>query len=1023
MFGVTERGPDGVPILITSYGEYRRWFGGALRLPDFSNAAGPHCFLPHAVEGFFTNGGKRVYVSRVTHSAASRASTVLFDPSVAVAFSTWLLGPEAEGSSAITVASDGAIAPGMWLRIDSGFDTEYREVLSSAPFVNYAPLVSALGNAYDPAAPVEHHDPAGINFSVRQIELVDDLQVGANQITIIDSAGPALTAGTVLALGAGAGEDEEFVVLSGAAIVDPAPQTVQIDSRIQFEHGAGATAIDVTDIGAGTVTNPTTAVERTAPDDGIVFITSPTGFTNPDHIARISDGTRSEVRRVGQFGEISLDTPAYTDYHNTSIVDEVAVADVGAALELTLDAQQFSNTIFLDDRSALTMAPLPPVLRIGTASPEYVAVADIPEPRAAAGNPDPGPVVLGAALRQAFPANTQVFEQSITPAAPRLITGLAFPAPGGSGNLHISNVPALAAATANSVIRVEVAPGTVFFHGVGGPPTALAPFTVNLVTGLRTSHASGAAVVARAPMLEVRALDTGGWGNRLRVSVEEPDSPVLRTTLRQVVDPTHIRLESSSGVEMGTLLEYDDGAGTTTLTKVQSIDRQSGFLITLGTALPGAASPGDAIRTIEFNLNVNLLRQPDPAIPSRSNDVLISETFPHLSLDHRHSRYIEKVVGATWTFPNDDDDGIIPRPLRRVDRRSEGESALFRINDFAPDALATETLMRATPELLTITLPNGETEPLSRPLLGGNDQINSISDTEYIGNRSDDPDVRTGLQSLRNIDEISIVACPGRTSARLQGELIAHCELMKYRFAVLDGPQPPGDTLSDAQFQRQQHDTKYAALYHPWLLISHPFPDSISDIPDYPVPPSGHTCGVYARTDIERGVHKSPANEVVRGITGLQRILNKGEQDILNPSPVNINVIRDFRPNNRGLRVYGGRVITSDPDWKYVNVRRLVLFIEQSLDNGLQWITFEPNSEPLWARVRRSIESFLTVVWRNGALEGTKPEEAFFVKCDRTTMTQADIDNGKLICIVGVAPTKPAEFAIIRLGLWTSDAS
>ena len=144
--------------------------------------------------------------------------------------------------------------------------------------------------------------------------------------------------------------------------------------------------------------------------------------------------------------------------------------------------------------------------------------------------------------------------------------------------------------------------------------------------------------------------------------------------------------------------------------------------------------------------------------------------------------------------------------------------------------------------------------------------------------------------------------------------------------------------------QRQQFDTKYAALYHPWLLIPDPYPVNLSQIADYPIPPSGHMVGIYARTDIERGVHKAPANEVVRGITGLQRILNKEQHDILNPYPVNINVIRDFRDNNRGIRVYGGRIITSDSDWKYVNVRRLLIFIEASIDRGLQWVVFEPNA-------------------------------------------------------------------------------
>src|SRR5262249_47835342 len=193
------------------------------------------------------------------------------------------------------------------------------------------------------------------------------------------------------------------------------------------------------------------------------------------------------------------------------------------------------------------------------------------------------------------------------------------------------------------------------------------------------------------------------------------------------------------------------------------------------------------------------------------------------------------------------------------------------------------------------------------------------------------------------------------------------------------------------QAQRQQFDTKYAALYHPWLTIADPFPTNLASIGQFPIPPSGHILGIYARTDDARGVHKAPANEVVAGMTGLTRYLNQSEQDILNAYPVNIDVIRDFRINNRGIRVWGARVITSDTDWKYVNVRRLMIFIEDSIDRGLQWVVFEPNAEPLWARVRRSISNFLTLVWRNGALEGTKVEEAYFVKCDCTTIAQTDI--------------------------------
>jgi hypothetical protein len=426
------------------------------------------------------------------------------------------------------------------------------------------------------------------------------------------------------------------------------------------------------------------------------------------------------------------------------------------------------------------------------------------------------------------------------------------------------------------------------------------------------------------------------------------------------------------------------------------------------------AAAGDAVRSLEFQSDVYLLRQPDPAVPTRDENVIDLESFRNLSLDPRNSRYIHKVIGTTWTGITNDDDG---QPLRLSDRRSEGESAYVRVRDQAP----TQDI-RQGPEPLVDILPDGRMRPTRLPLRGGDDMIPFVLDSTYQGTDDPNPENRTGLHSLRNIEEISIIACPGRTSVTVQNALINQCELMRYRFAVLDAQRPPNDAMADVQNQRQQYDTKYAALYHPWLLIPDPFSTSTIRIPDYAIPPSGHMLGVYARTDIERGVHKAPANEVVRGITGLQRLLNKEQQDILNPFPVNINVIRDFRDNNRGIRVYGGRCITSDSDWKYVNVRRLLIFIEASIDRGLQWVVFEPNAEPLWARVRRSISNFLTLVWRNGGLEGTKVEEAYFVKCDRTTMTQTDIDSGRLICVVGVAPVKPAEFVIVRIGLWTARA-
>jgi hypothetical protein len=248
---------------------------------------------------------------------------------------------------------------------------------------------------------------------------------------------------------------------------------------------------------------------------------------------------------------------------------------------------------------------------------------------------------------------------------------------------------------------------------------------------------------------------------------------------------------------------------------------------------------------------------------------------------------------------------------------------------------------------------------------------------------------------------------PGIWSGTVQQALIGHCEDLKDRFAVLD----PRDGLDVGGIQdfRAPYDTKYAALYYPWVVVNHP----VTGLPTH-VPPSGHIIGVYARTDVERGVHKAPANAVLRGINpadGLAADLTRRHQDLLNPK--GINALRFFP--GMGNRVWGARTLSSDSSWKYVNVRRLFIFLEESIEEGTQWVVFEPNAEPLWALVKQTVENFLGDVWRSGALAGTTPDEAFFVACDRTTMTESDLANGRLICVIGVAPVFPAEFVIFRI--------
>jgi phage tail sheath protein FI len=265
---------------------------------------------------------------------------------------------------------------------------------------------------------------------------------------------------------------------------------------------------------------------------------------------------------------------------------------------------------------------------------------------------------------------------------------------------------------------------------------------------------------------------------------------------------------------------------------------------------------------------------------------------------------------------------------------------------------------------------------------------------------------KTGLLGFEQVDEIAIVVAPDyHEIATLDTEIITHCTQMRDRFAILHS-NPATDTLATIANLRPPQDTTFAAFYFPWIKVFNPLINQ-----DSKIPPSGHIAGIYAKTDIERGVFKAPANEVVVGARSLEFQITKREQDILNPRGV--NCIRVFPA--RGIRVWGARTSSTNTLWKYINVRRYFLYVGESIDEGTQWVVFEPNDEKLWARVNQTITQFLTTEWRNGALMGTKASEAFFVKVDRTTMTQNDIDNGRLICIIGLAVVKPAEFVIFRL--------
>jgi phage tail sheath protein FI len=298
-----------------------------------------------------------------------------------------------------------------------------------------------------------------------------------------------------------------------------------------------------------------------------------------------------------------------------------------------------------------------------------------------------------------------------------------------------------------------------------------------------------------------------------------------------------------------------------------------------------------------------------------------------------------------------------------------------------------------------------------------------LSADDYVGDAAD----RTGFSGLEAVDEVTMVAVPDLMAAYEKGAIdletvqavqlamIAHCELMGDRMAILD--PPPGlspQQIKEWRVDRAGYDSKYATLYWPYIKVF----DPASGTNKF-VPPSGHMAGVWAQTDDTRGVHKAPANVVVRGAITLQTQITKAEHDLLNP--VGINCIRSFP--GRGVRVWGARTLSSDPAWRYLNVRRLFNYLEESILQGTQWVVFEPNDYALWARIRRTISAFLVNEWRKGALFGLTPAEAFYVKCDGETNPAEGIDAGQVVCQIGVAPVKPAEFVIFQLAQFSGGTS
>ncbi len=377
-----------------------------------------------------------------------------------------------------------------------------------------------------------------------------------------------------------------------------------------------------------------------------------------------------------------------------------------------------------------------------------------------------------------------------------------------------------------------------------------------------------------------------------------------------------------------------------------------------------------------------------------------SEIFDNVSVIESSPDYFGKTVNGI--------SNLIKISIQKTISQGEASPA-----EASPDAASSTEASSETAES-DKDKPN-RLNQIPSSLKDGSDGKGVLLAKEYVRDdpADDMPGKRKGLTAFKGIEDISLVYAPNAYAVPdLVSSLISHCENLRYRFAILDAPQGFADVSNldpRSGNPKGASPTDYAAFYYPWIKVINPETGMLQLMP-----PGGYVAGIYSRSDTQRGVHKAPANEVVLGASDLEFQIMKGEQDVLNPRGV--NVIRAFP--GRGILIWGARTISSNTLWKYINVRRLFIYIEASIERGTQWVVFEPNDYRLWSRVKITITQFLTGVWRSGALMGTTPEEAFFVKCDRSTMTQDDIDNGRLICIIGIAPVKPAEFVIFRIAQW-----
>ncbi|MDR2132013.1 MAG: phage tail sheath family protein [Clostridiales Family XIII bacterium] len=490
-------------------------------------------------------------------------------------------------------------------------------------------------------------------------------------------------------------------------------------------------------------------------------------------------------------------------------------------------------------------------------------------------------------------------------------------------------------------------------------PSSVEQFFVNGGTRCYVSRVipeDAKVATASQGILSLRAANEGKWGNKITIGFISTNKRKLQLIAAE--SDLVYTAKSAAGFREGDLVEF---AG-----EINSIAAISENTITFEKSF--AASPvDDALipKTLVYSVEMDIVIRAGAEV----------ETYTGVTLNESSSAYLGKklmassIVVATLESPSD--------PLVNPVSAIFGEGKLKGSISFE----------------------------------GGSDgSLGAVNAGSFIGT-DNGPGRRTGLQAFVENNVASLLLAPGITIPEVIASLAAYCEREKNCFAILDVPRELIKTGDIIEY-RNLIDSTYAAFYHPWIQVF----DRETKKPAF-LPPSGAVAGVFSRTDVSRGVHKAPANEII-SCTGLSIGYTAGEQDILNPAGVNL--IRALP--GQGIRIWGARTASSNAAFKYVNVRRLFIFVEQSIKAATNWVVFEPNNSSLWARIQVTISAFLETLFRSGMLAGETADEAFFVEIGPTTMSQDDILNGRLICNIGIAPSRPAEFVIFRLTQYTAES-